>query len=214
MLTDVISGQCGGLILPLVPVHKITTAEIVTHALELFSRRGYAGCSMADVAAACGIQKASVYHHFRSKADLLRAVVQHLMAVFDAHVFGYAYASQYSPEERLQTMLDGLAQYGVEREYGCLLVRLGVEGTTDVPELAGLLRQFYETWQQSFAHLFLEAGHMQPNRSALHSLCELQGALVISCMQQRPELFAQASHHVLQRIHVHPVQAGTLGESA
>ncbi len=194
------------------PIQKITPAEIVSTALDLFSTRGYLSSSMTDVARACGIQKASLYHHFRSKAELLRAVLQHLMAVFDGHVFGFSYAGQYTPEERMQTMLDGLAQYGLQREYGCLLVRLSVEGIDDVPELRDILRQFYEGWQQAFAHLFLEAGHMQPNRSALQSLCELQGAMVLSCQQQRPELFAQAAHHVLQRVHLHPQHMSPVGE--
>jgi AcrR family transcriptional regulator len=194
------------------PAQKVTAQRIVEISLDLFSQRGYLGCTMNEIAAACGIQKASLYHHYASKAELLKAAVLHLMSLFETHVFSYAHAVQYGPEERMRTMLDGLGYYGLERNYSTLLVRVGAEAYHDVPELTPLLSSYYDAWQQAFAHLFLEAGHMQPNRSALQCLCELQGALLVSSLQRRPELYAQATHHVMQRLGWHgessPISAG------
>jgi TetR/AcrR family transcriptional repressor of mexJK operon len=51
-------------------------AEIVAIAQELFFREGYAGTSMSQIAAAVGGSKATLYNHFRSKEELLLAVVQ------------------------------------------------------------------------------------------------------------------------------------------
>lgn len=45
-------------------------AEIVAIATETFLENGYAGTSMAQLAKACDIQKASFYHHFPSKDAL------------------------------------------------------------------------------------------------------------------------------------------------
>ncbi len=50
-------------------------ADILSHATEAFVSRGYAGTSMADLARAIGIQKASLYHHFPSKETLFVACV-------------------------------------------------------------------------------------------------------------------------------------------
>lgn len=49
--------------------------DIMDHAIDLFLMRGYAGTSMADLARACGIQKASLYHHFASKDALFVSCV-------------------------------------------------------------------------------------------------------------------------------------------
>ncbi len=49
--------------------------EILALATEAFLARGYAGASMADLACAVGIQKASLYHHFPSKEALFVACV-------------------------------------------------------------------------------------------------------------------------------------------
>src|SRR5947209_12797868 len=45
--------------------------ELTRTAARLFAERGYHGTSLADVAEAIGIQKASLYHHIGSKEDLL-----------------------------------------------------------------------------------------------------------------------------------------------
>lgn len=50
-------------------------SEIIDTATALFVAKGYAGTSMADLAGAVGIQKASLYHHFASKEALFVACV-------------------------------------------------------------------------------------------------------------------------------------------
>jgi len=49
--------------------------DILQLATEAFVTHGYAGTSMADLARAIGIQKASLYHHFPSKQALFVACV-------------------------------------------------------------------------------------------------------------------------------------------
>jgi AcrR family transcriptional regulator len=45
--------------------------QVTRTAARLFAERGYHGTSLADVAEAVGIQKASLYHHIDTKEDLL-----------------------------------------------------------------------------------------------------------------------------------------------
>ena len=56
-------------------------AAIMDAAVDLLSEQGYAGCSMAAVAARAGIATGSVYRHFPGKAELVvelfRFVVSH-----------------------------------------------------------------------------------------------------------------------------------------
>ena len=49
--------------------------HILDVALELMSANGAAGMSMRQLAAACGVQVAAIYHYFDSKDALLAAVV-------------------------------------------------------------------------------------------------------------------------------------------
>ncbi|MGE3620868.1 MAG: TetR/AcrR family transcriptional regulator [Acidimicrobiia bacterium] len=50
-------------------------AQILQVAAEQFRSRGYAGCTMQDIADGTGILKATLYHYFPSKEDLLAAVL-------------------------------------------------------------------------------------------------------------------------------------------
>ena len=49
--------------------------EITQIATDLFLKNGFAGTSMSTVAMACGLTKASLYHHFKSKEELFIACV-------------------------------------------------------------------------------------------------------------------------------------------
>ncbi|MFN3970416.1 MAG: TetR/AcrR family transcriptional regulator [Gemmobacter sp.] len=55
--------------------HSERREEILRLATEGFVTDGYAGTSMADLARAVGVQKASLYHHFPSKQALFVACV-------------------------------------------------------------------------------------------------------------------------------------------
>src|SRR5581483_7751398 len=56
--------------------------EVTRVAARLFAERGYDGTSLADVADAVGIQKASLYHHIAAKEDLLWDVARAGAAAF------------------------------------------------------------------------------------------------------------------------------------
>ena len=47
-------------------------------ARRLFTERGYAGTGREDIAAAAGVTRGALYHHFASKEALFRAVVEEL----------------------------------------------------------------------------------------------------------------------------------------
>jgi AcrR family transcriptional regulator len=58
------------------PVETLSTRHrILQIALSLMSQRGVDGTSMRDLAAAAGLNVASLYHYFPSKRDLLEAVL-------------------------------------------------------------------------------------------------------------------------------------------
>ena len=52
------------------------SAEIMAAASALFGERGVAGTTMSRVAAAAGLQQSSLYYYFRSKEDVLAAILR------------------------------------------------------------------------------------------------------------------------------------------
>jgi TetR/AcrR family transcriptional regulator len=49
---------------------------ILAQAAALFARQGYAGTSMNEVAAACGVSKPALYHYVRDKHELLALICE------------------------------------------------------------------------------------------------------------------------------------------
>lgn len=65
---------------------------ILARAAELFARGGYPGTSMNQVAEACGLSKATLYHYYRDKYELLVSIadghVTRLRAIVDDALAG------------------------------------------------------------------------------------------------------------------------------
>jgi len=57
--------------------------EILESAARLIFQRGYEATSMQEIAEACGLTKAGLYHHIKTKEALLLAIQHYGMDVFD-----------------------------------------------------------------------------------------------------------------------------------
>jgi AcrR family transcriptional regulator len=88
--------------------------RIVETATSLFVERGYDGVAMREISDACGITKASLYHYFAGKADLLSeifsAYLDEMSAVIAAGVEGGG-----PVEEQLRRVVRGMFEVPVER---------------------------------------------------------------------------------------------------
>jgi len=62
-------------------------AAILDAALQLFSRQGFRGTSIRDVAAKANVSTGSVYHHFRDKEELLSTLLEQFWVATEAPEF-------------------------------------------------------------------------------------------------------------------------------
>jgi AcrR family transcriptional regulator len=63
-----------------------TRAALLTAARALFAERGYAATGREDIAAAAGVTRGALYHHFPNKEAVFRAVFEDLEAEMMEHV--------------------------------------------------------------------------------------------------------------------------------
>lgn len=87
--------------------HDSKRRAILDRAAELFAGRGYTRTSMAEIAEACGVSKALLYHYYENKEqllfDLLEAHFVHLLATVEA-----ADDATLTPQLRLRALVGGL----------------------------------------------------------------------------------------------------------
>jgi AcrR family transcriptional regulator len=96
--------------------------ELLEIASEVFALRGYEAPSVAELAAAFGLQKATFYHYFQSKEELLQAVLRSGIE----RIYGEALDAirEYpDPVMRLKALLACHARH-VEREGSRVIVYL------------------------------------------------------------------------------------------
>ena len=78
--------------------------EVFETAARLICKRGYDGTSIQEIADACGMTKAGLYHHIGSKEGLLSAIMEYGMDLFDKEVLAPAQALE-NPVEALKTCM-------------------------------------------------------------------------------------------------------------
>jgi len=77
---------------------------ILSNAAQLFAQRGYAGTSMNEVAAACGVSKATLYHYVRDKHDLAVRIAEEHVLRLEA-VVAEVLREHADPQERLGELI-------------------------------------------------------------------------------------------------------------
>ena len=60
--------------------------EILEHAARLIFQHGYEATSMQEIAESCGLTKAGLYHHIKTKEALLLAIMHYGMDLFEEMV--------------------------------------------------------------------------------------------------------------------------------
>ena len=87
--------------------------KILDVAEALFARSGFAGVGMREVAAAAGLGKSSLFHHFRGKTELYFEVLGRVIGRFRER-FAPVLAAGTEPAEKLdrliETLIDALAE--------------------------------------------------------------------------------------------------------
>ena len=78
--------------------------EILRAAARLFYKRGYDATSMNDVATALKLSKGGLYHHFRSKDQILFDLMDHAMRITEERVVAPVRLLS-DPEEQLRTLI-------------------------------------------------------------------------------------------------------------
>jgi AcrR family transcriptional regulator len=86
-----------------------TRQRLIDVAVELFNRRSYAGTSLQMIADEIGFTKGAIYHHFRTREDLLRAIVEPMLQQLGSIV--EAAEQQRTAHARAEHMLRGYAAH-------------------------------------------------------------------------------------------------------
>lgn len=183
-----------------------TKTALLDSAEQAIRARGYDGFSYADLATEVGIRKASVHHHFPTKADLALALIARYSEAFFAqlhrieemHPTGGARLNAYVSASR-EAIADG--------QLLCLCVAFCTGRDALSPEVLAKLDHFHLTVKNWLKSVFLAgqtdasiAAILDPDMEAHACLAQIEGAQLIARAAIDGERFDVAVATILHRI--------------
>jgi AcrR family transcriptional regulator len=162
-----------------------TRAEIVATAKSLFYERGYDGTSSTDIVNAAGVYRGNINYYFKTKDDILKAVIERHLEEFGALLA--AWTARYAvPQDRLVAFVRMIVERKADlSRYGCPIGTLNTELGKDRPELQVSARALFDLFRDWLAEQFRNLGKGdEATALALHLLGRAQGVAVIGHVYQ------------------------------
>jgi AcrR family transcriptional regulator len=154
--------------------------RIVEAANDLFYHRGFLQTSFSEVAEQSGIPKGNFYYYFKSKEELLKAVIAHRLTGLENMLREMEWGCT-DPRSRLHRMA-GVIQLNDKdiARYGCPVGSLNTELGKSQPEMQAGAREMFDLLCHWIERQFVDLGMGEASHSlALHMLAMLQGAALI-----------------------------------
>lgn len=160
---------------------KATREQITAAADELFYQHGYAYTSFADIAAAVHLSRGNFYYHFKSKDDILDAVIQRRLDNTRAMLEQWEQQAP-SPQARIRCFIQILIMNRARiSQYGCPigtlcseLAKLDHRAQDDASRLFALFRDWL---RRQFEQLGQPA---DADSLAMHLLARSQGIATLA----------------------------------
>ena len=165
----------------LVMSEKTTRDQIVEAADRLFYRQGYEHTSFSDIAGAVQISRGNFYYHFKTKDEILDAVIGARLADTRTMLERWDIEGK-TPEDRIRSFINILIANRADiKRYGCPvgtlcgeLAKLGHAAQAEANQLFTLFR----TWlRRQFTLLGREA---DADALAMHLLARSQGVATLA----------------------------------
>ncbi len=155
--------------------------RIIEAADQLFYTRGYNQTSFRDISDMTGIPRGNFYYYFKTKDEILNAVIDHRLTGIQNYL-RQCEASSANPRRRLMAFAE-LLDYNKRNvvEFGCPLGSLSSELAKDDEQLQRASVRVFEIIRQWLQQQFDELGFGDAEARAMDLMARMQGITVMSC---------------------------------
>jgi TetR/AcrR family transcriptional regulator, transcriptional repressor for nem operon len=171
---------------------RSTREDIVAAADRLFYRQGFGDTSFSDISGAVGISRGNFYHHFKSKDEILDAVIEARLANTQRMLDEWE-ASGNKPADRIRSFIHILIRNKADiQAYGCPVGTLQSElSKLDHVSKAGATALFtlFRGWLRRQFELMGRGS--ESDALAMHLLARSQGVAVLATAFQDEKFIRQ-----------------------
>jgi TetR/AcrR family transcriptional repressor of nem operon len=166
-----------------------TRQAIIAKAAPLFNQRGFAGCSMADIMAATGLEKGGLYRHFDSKEELAAETFRYAMqTALDARSIDDR--PELDAIAKLRLMVQRFVMVPSPLPGGCPLLNAAIDTDDGNPALRILVQDALAKWKAKIRKIVqqgIKDGQINPPVDPLSVanliISTLEGALMITRLE-------------------------------
>jgi AcrR family transcriptional regulator len=146
-------------------------SEILSHATEVFCRKGYEGASMRDLSRESGMSLAGLYYYFESKERLLYLIQKHTFSTIVQRLKGRL-EQVTDPEERIRVFILNHLEYFLANQAAMKVLSHEDEALKNGfgSEVAAIKREYYRICVGLLDQLKRERGLQFSTRIAVLSL--------------------------------------------
>lgn len=161
--------------------------QLIDTAIELFNAHGFHGVGIDRIAEEARVSKKTMYHHFRSKEELILAALRHKDGLFRNEFMRAVEAAGNTPRERLLAIFDvAQAWFTDHKFYGCMFINAVGEYAEPDTEIRAACRDFKRQMLGFIEELASEAGLAHPRQVAAALSILLEGSIVTAQVSGQP----------------------------
>jgi TetR/AcrR family transcriptional repressor of lmrAB and yxaGH operons len=173
---------------------------------EAFREHGFEGASLAQLSAATGLGKGSLYNFFPGgKEEMAEAVLADVGDWFTTSVFEPLERAAAGDAQAIDAMLDAVTDYFRGGQRVCLQGAFALGRERD--RFSDRINGYFAQWIDSLATALRALGHneQQARASAVETVAAIQGAIVLSRALGQPDTFRQVLDRQRTRLSAAPI---------
>lgn len=158
-----------------------TRERLLEAARVLFLARGYEATGVADVLREAGVNSGSLYHFFKTKEDLLLAVLDQYVELLHPVVIEPVFSRVSDPIRRVFGILEGYRRMltTTQCRQGCPIGNLALEMSEKSPAVRERIALNFTNWRRAIRQCLLDAG----DRFAPGTDCDKLATFILTVME-------------------------------
>lgn len=199
-----------------------TRDRILEVARSATLERGFSAVRLDQVLQEAGASKGAFFHHFRSKADLGRALVERYAADDAALLDGLIASAEARSSDPAEQLLDVIGQLeagavtALVEQPSCLFVSFIYEGGLAEPETSRLIDESIRHWRSELRRLLEAAAPTSPGLAGVdldsladHAFTVIEGAFLLARALDDPTAMAAQLGHLRRYLELLLVGSGS-----
>ncbi len=172
--------------------------HLVDTALRLFARHGFHATGIDTILAEAGVAKMTLYHHFKSKQELILAALRRRDERFRNELMKRVEQRATHPAQRLLVLFDVLEEFCARDDFtGCTFINASAEyAEPDCPIHAAALEHKRLVWDY-VRGLARSAGARAPDALA-QELCLLMDGVAVGTQMRRQAQAAESARRAAE----------------